>query len=140
MSKARFAFFVLFVVAVSSIHVAPKTVFAEGKEWTVSFDEAKKMAAEQGKDIFMEFTGSDWCPPCKSLHANVLSQKVFLTEVPKSYILLKLDSPRDKSKQTDEEITQYEKTSAEYKVAGVPSIFLADAEGKPYVKMVGDGG
>jgi thioredoxin-related protein len=133
----------LFAALLTFAYVAPQFVCAEDaehKEWTVSFDEAKKLAAEQGKDILMEFTGSDWCPPCKALHAKVLTQEVFLTEVPKSYILLKLDSPRDKSKQTEEEIAQYKKLSAEYKVSGVPSVFLADAEGKPYVKMVGYGG
>lgn len=143
MSNCRFALAVLSVVAIGLGYVAPKTATAEDAEhkaWTVSFEEAKKLAAEQGKDILMEFTGSDWCPPCKALHAKVLSQEVFLTEVPKSYILLKLDSPRDKSKQTEEEIAQYKKLSAEYKVSGVPSVFLADAEGKPYVKMVGYGG
>lgn len=146
MSRLRFPLAVLFLAVMTCGYAAPTIAVAEDaddaehKAWTVSFEEAKKLAAEQGKDILMEFTGSDWCPPCKALHAKVLSQEVFLTEVPKNYILLKLDSPRDKSKQTPEEIAQYKKLSAEYKVRGVPSVFLVDAEGKPYVKMVGYGG
>jgi len=128
------------VAAITFIQSTTQATWAEGKSWTVSFDEAKKLAAEQGKDILMEFTGSDWCPPCKALNSKVPSQEVFLTEVPKSYILLKLDNPRDKSKQSEEEIAQYKKLSAEFQVTGVPSVFLADAEGKPYVKLVGYGG
>ena len=110
--------------------------FAE-EGWLVSFEKAKAQAAKEGKPIFMEFTGSDWCPPCKALHKNVLVKDVFKKEMPKHFILLKLDNPRDKSKQTPEEQEQYKKLSKEYKVSGVPSIFLADAAGKPFFKKVG---
>ena len=108
--------------------------------WLVSFEKAKEQAAKEGKPILMEFTGSDWCPPCKALHKNVLVKDVFKKEMPKHFVLLKLDNPKDKSKQTPEEIEQYKKLSKEYKVSGVPSIFLADAEGKPFFKKVGYSG
>ena len=88
----------------------------------------------------MEFTGSDWCPPCKSLAKNVLTQDVFKNEVPKNFILLKLDNPRDKSKQTPEEIEQYKTLSKKYGIQGVPTIFLADAKGRPYWQTVGYSG
>jgi thiol-disulfide isomerase/thioredoxin len=41
------------------------TLAADG--WIVDFKEAQKRAAAEGKDILMEFTGSDWCPPCIQL-------------------------------------------------------------------------
>ena len=107
--------------------------------WLVSFEKAKAAAAKEGKAIFMEFTGSDWCPPCIALQKNVLSKDAFKQEMPKHFILLKLDSPRDKSKQTPEEIAQYKKLSTEYAVRGVPTIYLADATGKPFAKRVGYG-
>ena len=108
--------------------------------WVVDFEKAKAQAAKEGKSILMEFTGSDWCPPCKALHKNVLVKDVFKTEMPKSFVLLKLDSPRDKSKQTPEEIEQYKVLSAKYGVKGVPTIFLADAKGRPYYETVGYSG
>ena len=108
--------------------------------WLVDFEKAKAQAAKEGKSILMEFTGSDWCPPCKALTANVLSKEVFKTEMPKSFVLLKLDSPRDKSKQTPEEIEQYKVLSAKYGIQGVPTIFLADAKGRPYYETVGYSG
>jgi hypothetical protein len=70
----------------------------------------------------------------------VLVKDVFKTEMPKSFVLLKLDSPRDKSKQTPEEIEQYETLSAKYGIKGVPTIFLADAKGRPYYETVGYSG
>ncbi|HIN55215.1 MAG TPA: thioredoxin family protein [Planctomycetes bacterium] len=108
--------------------------------WVRSFAEAKELAAKEGKSILMEFTGSDWCPPCKALHKNVLGTDTFKNEITKDFILLVLDNPRDKSLVTDAEQEQYKKLSAQYKVTGVPTVFLADAEGKPYHKQVGYSG
>jgi thioredoxin-related protein len=108
--------------------------------WVRSFAEAKELAAKEGKSILMEFTGSDWCPPCKALHKNVLGTDAFKNEITKDFILLVLDNPRDKTLVSDAEQEQYKKLSAQYKVTGVPTVFLADAEGKPYHKQVGYGG
>ena len=108
--------------------------------WLVDFEKAKAQAAKEGKSILMEFTGSDWCPPCIQLEKNVLSQEAFKTGAPKNFILLKLDSPRDKSKQTPEEIEQYQVLSKQYAIQGVPTIFLTDAKGEPYWQTVGYSG
>ncbi|MBT4691726.1 MAG: thioredoxin family protein [Planctomycetaceae bacterium] len=108
--------------------------------WVRSFAEAKELAAKEGKSILMEFTGSDWCQPCKALHKNVLGTDAFKNEITKDFILLVLDNPRDKTLVSDAEQEQYKKLSAQYKVTGVPTVFLADAEGKPYHKQVGYGG
>jgi len=113
--------------------------FAE-EGWLVSFEKAKEQAAKEGKPILMEFTGSDWCPPCKALHKNVLVKDVFKKEMPKHFVLLKLDNPSDKGKQTLEEIDQYKKLSKEYKITGVPSILLSDTEGKVFYRTSGYGG
>jgi len=116
------------------------TVGQTAEGWLVDFEKAKAKAAKEGKSLLMEFTGSDWCPPCKSLAKNVLTQDVFKNEVPKDFILLKLDNPRDKSKQTPEEIEQYKTLSKKYGIQGVPTIFLADAKGRPYWQTVGYSG
>ena len=106
-------------------------------DWLIDFAKAKAQSTKEGKPILMEFTGSDWCPPCMALHDNVLTSDVFKEQMPKKFILLKLDSPRDKSKQSPEEIAQYKKLSAEYKVEGVPTIIVADATGKEQHRQVG---
>lgn len=125
------------IVAVTGL-LASSAPAADG--WLVSFQAAKEQAAKEGKDILIEFTGSDWCPPCKALKSAVLDSDVFKEKAPEKFILLKVDNPRDKSMQTEEEKEQYPKMSAEFKVTGVPTIILADAQGRPYTKMVGYGG
>jgi hypothetical protein len=44
---------------------------------------------------------------------------------PKHFVMLKLDNPRDKSKQSDKEIKQYETLSKQFGVSGVPTVMLA---------------
>ena len=45
---------------------------AADEGWLVDFEAAKQQAAKEGKSILMEFTGSDWCPPCIALKKKVL--------------------------------------------------------------------
>ena len=130
----------LTLLALTVALVATPSALAVDEGWTVSFAEAKAEAAKTGKSILMEFTGSDWCPPCIKLHKTVLVTDVFKTEAPKHFILLKLDNPRDKSKQSMDEISQYRKLSAQYKITGVPTVILADEQGRPYHRQVGFSG
>ena len=41
------------------------------------FDKALEAAKKEGKILMLEFTGSDWCPPCKMLHKFVLNTEEF---------------------------------------------------------------
>lgn len=128
------------IVAAAMMAALSMTSLRADEGWLVDFKAAKEQAAKEGKDIFMEFTGSDWCPPCIALKKKVLDTDVFKTKTPEKFVLLKLDSPRDKSKQSPEEIAQYKQLSEEFKITGVPTIILADAAGRPFAKMVGFGG
>ena len=65
----RFPVRMALAVMISTLFVS--TAVAE-EGWLVDFEKAKAQAAKEGKPILMEFTGSDWCPPCKALHKNVL--------------------------------------------------------------------
>ena len=123
-------------LALLAIIGLPLTAVAD-EGWLVDFAKAKAQSAKEGKPILMEFTGSDWCPPCKALHKNVLTSDAFKKQIPAKLVLLKLDNPRNKSKQTPEEIAQYKKLSKEYKVRGVPTIIIADAKGKEQHRQVG---
>lgn len=112
---------------------------AEGDQWLVDFDKAKAQAKKEGKSILMDFTGSDWCGYCIQLDKKVFSQEVFQQEAPKHFVLLKLDYPRDKSKQTKEEIAQNAELRQKYgyAISGYPTILLTDAEGQPFAKKGG---
>jgi len=114
--------------------------FAAEEGWTIDFEAAKATAAKENKDLFLEFTGSDWCPPCKLLKAKVFDMEAFKSAAPKSFVLVKLDFPRDKSHQTEAEIAQNDQLQKQYVISGFPTVIFADAAGRPYARMVGFGG
>lgn len=109
----------------------PLTVAAD-EAWTMDFAAAKATAAESDKDLLLEFTGSDWCPPCQMLNREVFSQEAFLTAAPEHFVLVKLDFPQDKSGLTEEIQEQNAKLAEQYGVEGFPTIMLSDAKGRPY--------
>lgn len=117
--------------------LSASSAFAADEGWTVDFEAAKAAAAKDSKDLFLEFTGSDWCPPCKLLKAKILDQEAFKKDAPKGFVLVKLDYPRDKSHQTESEIAQNKGLQKHYEIAGFPTVILADAAGRPYAKTVG---
>lgn len=107
---------------------------AEG--WLTDMDAARKEAAEQEKNLMIEFTGSDWCAPCMQLRANVLTKPDFQQEARKNFVLLELDYPRRK-KQSAEVKAANRKLAEQYGVTSFPTIVFADASGKPFGAFVG---
>ncbi len=61
----------------SDAETIPKTD-AGKKEWMTNLEAAMKLSKESGKPILLEFSGSNWCPPCIMLNKNVFSKKAFL--------------------------------------------------------------
>ncbi len=98
------------------------------------FEAAKKKAAAENKDLFIDFTGSDWCGWCIKLNEEVFQHDPFKKGVADNFILVELDYPRDKSKLSKETIQQNEELREVYQIQGYPTILLTDAEGRPYAK------
>ena len=116
----------------SAVLLSTSFSFAGGKGWMHDFEAAKKKATEEKKDLLIDSTGSDWCPPCKDLSARILSQDSFKTAAGKNYILVELDFPNDKSGMTKETIAQNDTLAASYGIEGFPTILLTDAQGRPF--------
>lgn len=115
----------------------PATAARAEEVWTLDFAAAQKTAQEAGKDLFLEFTGSDWCPPCKALSAQVLSRAEFVAQMSREFVLVKLDYPRDTSKQSAPEIAQNESLKQRFGITGYPTVILAAADGSEYDREVG---
>jgi thioredoxin-related protein len=115
------------------------TAFAEAN-WFTNFEEAKKVALKEGKPLLLDFTGSDWCPPCKALHKNVFSTEEFTKEASGKYVLVELDFPQ--TKQLPAELkAQNSELKKKYAVTGYPTILLVDAKtGDVFGRSVGFGG
>ena len=68
-------------------------VVAADESWTEDIAAAIKTAEKEEKDLLLLYTGSDWCPPCKKLEADILSQEEFL-----DCLLYTSPSPRDRTR------------------------------------------
>lgn len=107
--------------------------------WYTDLEEAKKVAEKEDKDIFLDFTGSDWCQYCMALESQVLSKPEFKKEIPINFVLVKIDFP--KYKQLPEgKREENERLAMKYEVEGYPTIILADAKGRAYGKTGYSGG
>lgn len=117
----------LYSVVLLALGMLTSLVSAEGP-WLTDIPSAVKAAEKNGKPILVEFTGSDWCPPCKMMHERVFSKKEFLKEAGSTYNLVKIDIPK-----ADKELrAKNEKVLEKYKVNGVPTVLLLRANGKEF--------
>ena len=125
---------ITWLAAVSLTAAVSTTALAGPAEgWTADYEAALSQAKKENKSVLLEFTGSDWCPPCKLMAKNVFSKKEFVDSASKDYILVKLDFPR-----ADKELAKKNKPIAEkYEIGGYPTIVLADADGKEFSRVVG---
>src|SRR5581483_9924610 len=76
-------------------------------EWLTDLPKAVAQARTEKKLVLLEFTGSDWCPPCKALRKNVLGSDVFAGYARTNLVLVEIDFPRhtpqsDAQKQANE--------------------------------------
>lgn len=99
--------------------------------WETNVETAVKLAKEQDKAVMLEFTGSDWCPPCIMMAKKVFSKEEFVKKASEKYILVHLDFPKG-----DKELAEKNKPYAEeYEIEGYPTVILLDSEGKEFTRF-----
>jgi len=96
--------------------------------WSTDLDKALADAKAGKKSVLVEFTGSDWCPPCIAMRKNVFSKKEFVQAASKNFILVELDFPKADKALADKNQPLAEK----YKIEGFPTVILLDPEGKEF--------
>ena len=98
--------------------------------WLTDFEAAKTQARNQNKTLLINFTGSDWCPPCIRLNKQVFSPPEFSEYAAKNLVLLEVDFPRNK-KLSPEQQAANEKLANQFGIEGFPTVVLLDANGQP---------
>ena len=117
------------------------TVAASAAEpiWLTDLDAAKAQGVKENKPVLVDFTGSDWCPPCIQLH-KVVFQSAEFAAVASKYVLVELDYPR-KTPQAPELKAKNAELSKKFGISGFPTVLLIDAKsGEVFGKTVGFGG
>lgn len=105
---------------------------AEGP-WHVEYEPAQAEAARQGKDLLIDFGGSDWCFPCRVLKTRILSRPDFVERAGKHFVLLDVDDlQRTPLPEGRKEL--YRKLQQRYGVEAFPTVVLATPEGLAYAQ------
>ena len=107
--------------------------------WLTNLDKAKVLAKKEKKLILVEFTGSDWCPPCKALKKTIFNSNTFKKYATDSLVLVEFDFPRGKNLVTKEQAAYNRTQAKKFAVKGYPTVILMDANGKQLMKKVGYG-
>lgn len=109
------------------------TAFASTPEgWSTDLEKAFEKAKTDKKAVLVEFTGSDWCPPCMAMRKNVFSKKDFVTAASKNFVLVELDFPKG-----DPEVRKKsEPYAAKYRIDAFPTVILFQADGKEITRFI----
>jgi thioredoxin-related protein len=90
--------------------------------WLTDIDEAKKEAVTAKKPILLFFTGSDWCPPCKTLKKDFFNSEAF-EKKSEQFVLVMVDIPRRTDIITPEQRKKNEVLVGKYnKNGGYPNL------------------
>lgn len=106
-----------------------------------SVETAMPLAQEEGRDIMLEFTGKEWCPPCIHLRTKIMETAEFEKAVGDKYVLVEVIFPRLPSAVAaipEAQRNANEKLLAHHRIeTGLPTVLLLDAQGYPYAQVAG---
>lgn len=115
---------------------APQATQESLATWTTDYEAAKAKAKAEGKDILLDFTGSDWCTWCIRLDNEVFQYQPFYDYTNENFVLVKLDFPRAPGAISEEQMAHNEAVKDYYGSVtdGFPTILLTDADGRAYAR------
>lgn len=97
--------------------------------WLTNFETAQTRARAEKKLLLIEFTGSDWCPPCIMLGRQVFSQPEFKDYAAQHLVLLEVDFPRMKELSAEQKAANAE-LAERFEIYGFPTVIILDPSGK----------
>ena len=109
---------------------------ASAGNWITDMDTARKQAADEGKAILANFTGSDWCGYCIRMKNNVLDKPEFSSYAENKFVLLEIDLPRRKQVPAAE-LQKRQELCRQYEVSGFPTFLILSHTGEVLGGWVG---
>ncbi|MBR1997173.1 MAG: thioredoxin family protein [Akkermansia sp.] len=100
-----------------------------------NMETALTQAVEQKRDIFVDFTGTDWCTACIHLRNKVIESEAFEKAYGEKFVLVSVDFPRNPklvAQIPDDEKRRRENLLTSYRIEGLPGVVLMDEQGLPY--------
>lgn len=120
-------------VVFSTVPKRNRLVTATTVEWHEDLDAAIQIAKRTGKDVLVNFTARRYCYYCTLLKKQVLIQQDFLDYVRSRFVLVEIDkSMLDDDGTKTEKLRRMEAWQFQYRAGSAPTVFLLDANGRPF--------
>ena len=107
------------------------------KGWGEDFAAASEAAQKDDKLLLIAFSGSDWCGWCIKMEKEIYSDKKFISEAKKNYVLLMIDSPMKKEILSKLALKQNPGLLKKYGVNGFPCTVIARPSGEEIKRFSG---
>lgn len=121
--------------ALCAAFLAPGAAAVASEGWLTSYAEAMAAAESSGRPVLTLFTGSDWCPHCKTLEHNVFASENFRVWARENVVLLMIDLPQAGiTQQVRDERSQ---VCINYGVRTFPTVLLLAPDGRKIVAQTG---
>ena len=131
----------LFAVPVNAEESSAEGVKAEAMAEALNveedFDKAVAAAKKDGKKIVLEFSGLDWCPPCKMLHKFVVNTKDFIKYANNKLHFIIADFDRYGNPKNKAFAKRYKELADKYNLRGFPTIVILSPDGNVQETIVG---
>lgn len=96
---------------------------------------AMKAIAHDGRNIVLDFTGTDWCTACIHLRDKIMETPEFDKALGDKLVLVEVDFPRTpalREQISPEEWERRENLLASYALEALPAVVLLDGQGLPF--------
>ncbi len=120
----------------SAVKSAEKSVKLKLEE---DYDAVLAAAKKDRKYIFLEFSGLDWCPPCKMLHRFVINTEKFAKYANEKLHAMIVDFSRDGEPKNAKFAQKHIELAQKYSLVGFPMVLIIDPDGNVVDTMVGMG-
>lgn len=123
------------IIRVTIVSLLLGSVAASGN-WETNYDNAIAKASSEGKYLLIDFTGSDWCPPCIKLKKDIFDKNTFKIYAKEKLVLVEIDFPR--KKKLDKILSEQNNQLMQiFAIRGYPTIIILKPDGTEITRHVG---
>ena len=128
--KAVLSFCAAMATAIVMAAEKPATEGAELGKWTMDVAAAKELAAQTGKPMFWNFTGSDWCGWCQLMDKNVFKKAGWQAYAKDNLVLVWIDFPKNSALVPAAYAERNMELAKKYNVEGYPTYIVMASDGE----------
>ena len=112
------------------------TALVSGAEWKTDFAAAQTEARKANRLMLLNFTGSDWCPPCRQVKRDIFDKGEFKDYAAKNLVLVEVDFPRRKPISAAQRKAN-EALQKKFVIEGYPTLIVLGPDGKELSRDLG---